>query len=79
MIHQRELIIGMGIPGAVDLERTGGLAGRRVAQVEGDAAVFVAELLDGVEGRIVAGDARMFEFNPPPAISSSGKPEPASS
>src|SRR5215207_895572 len=47
----------MGIPGAIDLERTGGLAGRRVAQVVGDAAIFVAQLLDGVEGRIVAGNA----------------------
>ena len=57
MIHQRELIVGVGIPGAVDLERAGGLAGRRIAQVVGDAAVLVAELLDGVEGRIVAGNA----------------------
>ena len=57
MIHQRELVVGVGIPGTVDLERAGGLAGWRVAQVEGDAAVLVAELLDGVEGRIVAGNA----------------------
>ena len=56
MIHQRELIVGVGIPGAVDLERAGGLAGRGIAQVEGDAAVLVAELLHGVEGRIVAGN-----------------------
>ena len=58
MIHQRELVVGVGIPGAVDLERACGLAGWCVAQVEGDAAVFVAELLHGVEGRIFAGDPR---------------------
>ena len=56
VIHQRELIVGVGIPGAVDLERAGGLTGRRIAQVEGDAAVLVAEFLHGVERRIVAGD-----------------------
>jgi hypothetical protein len=64
MVHQRELVIGVGIPGTVDLERTGGLAGRRVTQIKGDAAVFVAELLDGVEGRIVAGDTRDVRIQP---------------
>ena len=56
MIHQRELIVGVGIPGPVDLERAGGLAGRRIAQVECDATVLVAELLHGMERRIGAGD-----------------------
>ena len=40
MIHQAELVIGVGIPGTVDLERAGGLAGIGVAQVESDAAVL---------------------------------------
>jgi hypothetical protein len=58
MIHQRKLIVGMRIPGPVDLERAAGLAGRGIAQVVSDAAVFVPKLLHGVEGRIVAGDPR---------------------
>jgi hypothetical protein len=56
VIHQRELVVGVGIPGTVDLERARGLAGWRITQVEGNAAVLVAELLHGVEGRIIAGD-----------------------
>src|SRR6185437_5343537 len=48
----------VGIPGTVDLERTKGLPGIGVAQIESDAAVFVLELLDRVEGRIGAGDVR---------------------
>src|SRR6185437_4862290 len=34
----------------------GGLTGRSVAQVEGDAAILVAELLYGIERWVVAGD-----------------------
>jgi hypothetical protein len=57
MIHQAELVIGVGIPGTVDLKRAAGLTGIGVAQVESDAAVLRLELLDRVEGRITAGDA----------------------
>src|ERR1700693_3643620 len=52
MIHQAELIVGVGIPGPVDLDRAGGLAGGGVAQVRRDAAILSLELLDGVEGRV---------------------------
>src|ERR1019366_3938488 len=57
MVHQAELVIGMGIPGTIDLERARGLTGIGITQVESDAAVLVLELLDCVEGRIGAGDA----------------------
>ncbi len=57
MIHQAKLIIGVGIPGPLDVKRARGLTGVRVAQVESDAAVLALELLDRVEGRITAGDA----------------------
>src|SRR5665647_3250455 len=58
MVHQTELVVGVGIPWTFDLERAGGLTGVGVTQVERDAAVFVPELLDRVEGRITASDAR---------------------
>src|SRR5213594_2051885 len=38
MVHQPELVVGVGVPGAVDLEGAAGLAGVRVAQVSADAA-----------------------------------------
>jgi hypothetical protein len=57
MVHQTEMVIGMGIPGTVYLERAAGLTGIGIAQVGRDAAVLVPELLDGVEGRLTAGDA----------------------
>src|SRR5581483_7990850 len=56
VIHQAEVIIGIGIPGTVDLEGAGGLAAVGVAQVGEDAAVLSAELLDGVE-RATASEA----------------------
>ena len=58
MIHQAELVVGVGIPGPVDLERARGLSGIGVAQVGGDAAVLALEFLEGVERRIGAGEAR---------------------
>src|SRR4029450_4387023 len=64
MIPQCELVVGVGIPGPVDLERAGGLARRCIAQVVGDAAVLVAELPDAVEGRIAAGDTRDVRIQP---------------
>src|SRR5579864_9091609 len=52
MVHQTELVIGVGIPRPVDLDRAGGLAARGVAQVRGDAAILSLELLNRVEGRV---------------------------
>src|ERR1700720_2141265 len=52
MIHQTELVIGVGFPRPVDLDRTGGLAAGGVAQVRCDAAILSLELLNGVEGRV---------------------------
>ncbi len=50
MIHQADVVIGVGIPRPVDLERAGGLAFVGVAQVRRDAAVLCLELLDRVKG-----------------------------
>ena len=72
------MVVGIGIPRPVDLERAGGLAAIGVAQVRRDAAVLSLELLDRVERRAVVKPA-IVEFNPPPAMSNNGKPEPASS
>src|SRR6202040_4157796 len=52
MIHQTELVIGVGFPRPVDLDRTGGLAAGGVAQVRCNAAILSLELLNGVEGRV---------------------------
>src|ERR1700693_3870375 len=52
MIHQAELVVGVGIPRPVYLDRAGGLAGGGVAQVRRDAAILSLELLNGVEGRV---------------------------
>jgi hypothetical protein len=78
MVHQADLVIGIRFPRPVDLYRAGGLAAGSVAQISGDAAVLPLEFFDRVERR-VAGKKAMVEFNPPPGISKSGKPEPASS
>src|SRR5580693_5813720 len=52
MTHQAELVVGVGIPRPVDLDRAGGLAAGGVAQVRRDAAILPLELLNGVEGRV---------------------------
>jgi len=61
VIHQTEMVIGVGIPRPVDLERAGGLAAVGVAQIRRDAAVLSIELLDRVEGAAAgqAGDRRV--------------------
>ena len=59
MIHQAEMVVGIGIPRPVDLERAGGLAAVGVAQVRRDAAVLSLELLDRVEGVGEGGDRRV--------------------
>src|SRR5580704_7927660 len=52
MIHQADLVVGVGFPRPVDLDRAGGLAAGGVAQVSCDAAILSLELLNGVEGRV---------------------------
>src|SRR5205823_411055 len=54
MIHQSELVVGVGIPRPVDLDRAGGLARGGIAQVRRDAAILSLELRNGVEGRVAA-------------------------
>ena len=55
MIHQTEVVVGMRIPWAIDLEGTCGLAAISVAKVGADAAVFVLELIHRIEGGIGRG------------------------
>jgi hypothetical protein len=55
MIHQAEMVVGMRIPRAIDLEGTCGLAVISVAKVSADATVFVLELVHRIEGRIGRG------------------------
>src|SRR5215467_7750455 len=43
------MVVRMGIPGPIDLERPGGLATIGVAQVRENAAVLALELLDRIE------------------------------
>src|SRR6516225_6435610 len=43
------MIVSIGIPRPVDLERAGGLATIGIAQVREDATVLSLELLDGIE------------------------------
>ena len=50
VIHQAEVVVGVRVPGAVALQRAGGLAAVGVAQVRRDAAVLALELLHRVEG-----------------------------
>src|SRR5579864_4782221 len=52
MIHQTDLVVGVGFPRAVDLDRAGGLAAGGVAQVRCDAAILSLEFLNGVERRV---------------------------
>src|SRR6478736_8095624 len=55
------MVVGVCIPRPVDLERAGGVAATRVAQVRRDAAVLPLELLDRVKRRTAgeAGDRRV--------------------
>jgi hypothetical protein len=77
MIHQADMVVGIGVPRPVDLKRTGGLATLGVAQIGRDNAKLALELVERVEG-VVASPATV-ELSPPPGITSSGKPEPTSS
>ncbi len=58
MVHQAEMVVGVGIPGTVDLQRPRGPAAIGVAQVGGDAAVLGLELRDRIERRAFAGEPR---------------------
>src|SRR5580700_10125488 len=49
------MVVGMRIPGAIDLEGTCGLAAIGIAKVGADAAVFVLELVHRIEGGIGRG------------------------
>src|SRR6202023_3030318 len=48
MIHQAELVVGVGFPRPVDLYRAGGLAAGGVAQVCRDRAILSLELLNRI-------------------------------
>src|SRR5262245_48262340 len=52
MIHQAELIVGIGFPRPIDLDRAGGLAVGGVAQVRRDATIFSLEFLDRIKGGV---------------------------
>ena len=78
MIHQADMIVGIGVPRPVGLERACGLASLGVAQIRRDDAVFVLELVERVE-RVGRARPATVELSPPPGITSNGKPEPASS
>src|SRR5262245_36440933 len=49
MIHQAEMIVGVGVPWPVDLKRAGGLAAVGVAQIRKYATEFALELFDRIE------------------------------
>ena len=78
MIHQAELIVGIGFPWPVDLDRAGGLAVGGVTQVCGDAAILSLNSSIALKGELPVKKA-IVEFNPPPGSSNNGKPAPASS
>ena len=78
MIHQAEMVIGIGIPWPVDLERAGRLTAIGVAQIRAMQRYSPLNSSIGLNGSPRCKPA-IVEFNPPPAMSNSGKPEPASS
>ena len=73
VIHQTDMVIGIGIPRPIDLERAGGLTAIGVAHVREDAAVFSLELFDRIKrsAAFQAGDRRV---QSPPGTSNNGKP-----
>jgi hypothetical protein len=44
VVHQAKMVVGVGVPGPVDLERAGGLPAIGVAQIRRDDAVLALEL-----------------------------------
>ena len=77
MVQQGELVVGEAVPGRIDLERALREAAIGVAQVQRDDAIGIAEFLQRIEGMLAS--PAMVAFSPPPGMTSSGKPEPASS
>src|SRR5438105_10067800 len=61
VIHQTDMVIAIGIPRPVDLERAGGLTAIGVAHVREDAAVFSLELFDRIKrsAALQEGDRRV--------------------
>src|SRR5215471_18922724 len=51
------MVVGIGFPRPVHLDRTGGLAAGGVAQVRRDAAILSLEFLDRVERRVAGEEA----------------------
>src|SRR5262245_3846937 len=51
VVHQSELVVGVGVPGAIDLQGTAGLARVGVAQIGADTAKVVLVPFHRVEGR----------------------------
>jgi hypothetical protein len=79
VIHHTNVVVGVGVPRPVDLERAVGLTAVGIAQIGCDAAVLRLEFIDRLKGELLPLRPPIVEFNPPPAMISSGKPEPASS
>ena len=52
VVHHAELVVGVGVPRPVDLERARGLAAIGVAQIRRDDAVFAFELFHRVKGMV---------------------------
>ena len=78
VIHQTEVVVSIGIPRPVDLERTG-RTDPRSCEVRIDAAdtsLNASIVLKGLPPRM---PAIVEPLTPPPAMSSSGNPEPLSS
>ena len=48
MIHETELVVGIGLPRPIDFDGAGRLAARRVAKVRRDAAILSLELVDRI-------------------------------
>jgi hypothetical protein len=77
VIHQADMVVGVDVPRPVRFERPRRLAALGVAQVGRDNAELPLSSSNGLNGWVAS--PATVEFSPPPGITSSGKPEPASS
>ena len=77
MVHQADLVVGVGVPRSVGLQGPSRLAALGVAQIGGDDAEFVREFVEGVERMRL--QPRNGRVEPTAGITSSGNPDPASS
>src|SRR5207245_669997 len=60
VVHQAEMVVGVGVPRPVDLERARGLTAIGIAQIRRDDAILALEGLHRVEGMVRdAGDRRV--------------------